>query len=146
MTTTQDIIDLIRAQPGIRSVEIEERLETTAISSKLAHRIAAGDIRAERVQAPNGRWVNAYYPGTGSADASPAENDGGPSWGEHRKRHQQRAGTLVAALYTNGDLVIELGRKSLRLTAQETRDLITYLDRVNVDQIIPPAVHRHTSE
>lgn len=155
MSIAQDILDLIHAQPGIRSVEIEERLDIANAASKIGHHVLAGRIRTERVQAPNGRWVTAYFPAAAAAEegmamaASPhgsegrRSRDGAAPW-----RHQQRPGSLVAALYSNGDLVIELGGKRLRLTAQETRDLIAYLDRINVDQIIPPkpGVTRHIAE
>ncbi len=69
MSVAADILALIRAHPGIRSVEVEQRLDIVNCASKIQHHITAGRIRSERVQAPNGKWVTAYYPEGNGAEA-----------------------------------------------------------------------------
>jgi hypothetical protein len=138
-------IALITERPGIRSPEIEEALDTPSASAMLGPALKRGDVYIDRIQAQgNGRWVNAYFPRgyqrpEGNVPPQPERDISQPRQIRTPARGPSSGAGLVAALYTNGDLVIEVGHKSLRLSAAQTRDLVTYLDRVNIDQIVPLA-------
>ena len=144
-TKIERAIALINERPGIRSPEIEEAVDTTSASAMLAPALKRGDVFIDRVQAQGGgRWVTAYFPRgyqrpEGGAPPEPGRDISQPRQIRTQARPGPSGASLVAALYTNGDLVIEVGHKSLRLSAAQTRDLVTYLDRVNIDQIVPLA-------
>ncbi|KDC65752.1 hypothetical protein [Bordetella bronchiseptica] len=133
MSRTEQALELVRARPGIRSVEIEEELGISGATTVLASAVQKGLVRAERVQAPSGRWVAAFYP----ADHEPTDDrDISVPRQVRTAVPSATAEGLVAALFTNGDLVLEVGRRSIRLNADQTRRLVQYLDRINVDQIM----------
>ncbi|WP_238913778.1 hypothetical protein [Achromobacter insolitus] len=144
-TKIERAIALINERPGIRSPEIEEALDTTSASALLAPALKRGEVFIDRIQAQgNGRWVTAYFPRgyqrpEGGVQTQPERDVSRPRQVRTPARSASSGAPLVAALYTNGDLVIEVGHKSLRLSADQTRDLVTYLDRVNIDQIVPLA-------
>ncbi|CAM4198618.1 hypothetical protein [Bordetella pseudohinzii] len=133
MSRTEQALELVRARPGIRSIEIEDELSVSGATAILASAVQKGMVRAERVQAPSGRWVAAFYP----VDQEPAgDRDITVPRQVRTAAPRATAEGLVAALFTNGDLVLEVGRKSIRLNAGQTRHLVQYLDRINVDQIM----------
>lgn len=127
-TKVERILELIEQRPGIRSVEIEDELDIEYVSAQMKPYVTKGYLLAEKVQTPNGREIMAYR-----RNAQYEKLD------KFRTAKAAPSATLVAALYTNGDFVIEKGGKALRLTPAETRELVNYLDRINVDQLLAEA-------
>ncbi|RZS86037.1 MarR family transcriptional regulator [Pigmentiphaga kullae] len=136
-TKTDQILDMIAARPGIRSVEIAEEMamEATAVSSLLKRLVDGGRLRAEQVTAPNGRKVTAYTMigtfGDGSEVLVPRQ-----LWS--RVVGIPEKGPFSVGLASNGRLTLELGRKSMVLSAEQARQLVQYLDGINVEKILGP--------
>ncbi|WP_104565822.1 hypothetical protein [Ralstonia mannitolilytica] len=138
-TNKQRVIELIMARPGIRTPEIAEELEIGNPQSCITGELDRGEILAEKVQPEyGGHTVNAYrinpdnppdltlQPRQRVVKAVGARSTGG-------------AGNYSFALSSSGDLTINDGRKAIHLPPAGTTQLIAYLDRINVDQVMKAA-------
>lgn len=138
-TNKQRVIELIMARPGIRTPEIAEELDISNPQSCIMGELDRGEILAEKIQPEHGgHTVNAYR----------INPENPPDMTLHpRQRVVKAAGARVAdgagsysfALSSSGDLMINDGRKAIHLTPAGTTQLIAYLDRINVDQVMKAA-------
>lgn len=138
MTNKQLIIAKIKARPGIRTPEITEETGVDNPASYIVAEIDRGEILVEKITIEGvGRPVNAYR----INPESPPDETLNPRQRVVKVRGNASADTdgFSAALSSRGDLTISDGAKTVRLTPAQTSSLITYLDRINVDQVMAAA-------
>ena len=131
-TRIAQMLRIIADKPGIRSVELADLISIDAdlVRPTLKTHIEKGEVRFEKIQAPNGRWINAYYIGDGSAKpAPPVESfDGididGPkqrtiSWPpKEKKTTNAKSAAKKPAVSAN-----TVGCKLIRIDDDETLDI-----------------------
>ncbi|SOZ12056.1 hypothetical protein [Cupriavidus taiwanensis] len=138
MTNKQIIIAAIKARPGIRTPELAEETSIDNPRTYIAGEIDRGEILVEPISSElGGRPINTYRI---NPDNPPDE-----TLNPRQRVVKARAGAQTteagfsAALSSRGDLHISDGRKTVQLTPAQTADLIAYLDRINVDQVMKAA-------
>ncbi|WP_199030348.1 hypothetical protein [Ralstonia sp. ASV6] len=133
------IIELIMQRPDIRTPEIADALQLSNPQSYIVGELDREEILVKNVPSEHGgRPVNAYR----INPDNPPDLTLNP-----RQRVVKAAGKRQAAgteecsfaLSSRGDLTINDGRKEVHLTAAGTTQLIAYLDRINVDQVMKAA-------
>ncbi|QOK91547.1 hypothetical protein HF908_08695 [Ralstonia pseudosolanacearum] len=133
------IIELIMKRPGIRTPEIADELGITSPQGYIAAELDHDEILVESVPSQHGgRPVNSYR----INPDNPPDLTLNP-----RQRVVKAAGKRQAegpvewsfALSSRGDLMIGDGRKAISLSAAGTVQLIQYLDRINVEQVMKAA-------
>lgn len=137
-TNKQIIIALIKARPGIRTPEITDETSIENPQAYIAGEIDRAEILVEKVPSANGtRETNAYRIN--------AENAPDETLNPRQLVVKARAGSPVretgfsASLSSRGALIISDGRKTVQLSPDQTGELIDYLDRINVDQVMKAA-------
>ena len=138
-TNKQRVIELIKARPGIRTPEIVEEFEIGNPQACIVGELDRGEILADKIQPEHGgQAVNSYR----------INPDNPPDLTlQPRQRVVKAAGRRPAgvssglsfALSSRGDLTISDGRKSIHMDADGTTQLIAYLDRIYVDQVMKAA-------
>lgn len=138
-TNKQRVIELIMARPGIRTPEIAEELGIGNPQGCIVGELDREEILAEKIQPEHGgHTVNAYR----------INPDNPPDLTlQPRQRVVKAAGKRPAgapselsfALSSRGDLTISDDRKTIHMDADGATQLIAYLDRINVDQVMKAA-------
>ncbi|NSX04831.1 hypothetical protein [Cupriavidus gilardii] len=138
MTNKQTIIALIKSRPGIRTPEIVDETGIENPGNYIVGEIDRGEVLVEKVQSEGvGRPVNAYR-------INP-ENPPDETLNPRQRVVKVRGATsgdsagFSAALSSRGDLRISDGQRTVQLSPEQTSDLIAYLDRINVDQVMKAA-------
>lgn len=134
----QVLIAAIMANPGIRTPELVDMTTIDNPAAYIAGEIDRGEILVVKVDTEHGsRQVNAYRVNPDN----PPDQTLTP-----RQRMVKTSGEpkavatdLSFALSSRGELTICDGRKTVSLQPDGTRQLIAYLDRINVDQVMKSA-------
>ncbi len=133
------IINMIRNNKGIRTPELAERLEIDNPQPYIAGEIERCEILVEKVlAADNAHTVNSYSINPDNPPdvlLSPRQRTVRMA----SKRAAPSSTEFSAALSSRGVLTIKVGRKSVDLDQAATNQLITYLDRINVEQVMKAA-------
>lgn len=138
MTNKQIIIAAIKARPGIRTPELVEETSIDNPQSYIALEIDRGEILVDKVASElGGRQINTYR----INPENPPDETLNPRQRVVKARVAAPAAEAAfsAALSSRGDLHISDGRKTVQLSPSQTADLIAYLDRINVDQVMKAA-------
>lgn len=133
------IIELIKARPGIRTPEIADELGIGNPQAYITGEVDREEILVQKVQPEHGgNAVNTYR----INPENPPDLTLNPRQRIVKaagKRQPTAATECSFALSSRGDLTISDGRKAIQLSADGTSQLIAYLDRINVDQVMKAA-------
>ncbi|MGU7855431.1 hypothetical protein ACV22X_22075 [Burkholderia orbicola] len=141
-TKRVQILNMIRSRPGIREPEIREDIEITgAVSAYIKPDIDRGNVLVEKVALETGGSVSAFRENA----VKPLEIDAHGNVSDRRRARatsqESVAGptTVDISVSAAGVTTITKGGKSMSLTASETDRIVSYLDRINIDQILADA-------
>ncbi|CCF96508.1 hypothetical protein B7R77_02935 [Ralstonia solanacearum K60] len=133
------IIELIQKRPGIRTPEIVDELQISNPQAYIAGELDRGEVLAQKVQPEQGgNAVNSYR----INPDNPPDLTLNPRQRVVKavgKRQPEGTTACSFALSSRGDLTISDGRKAIQLSVDGTQQLIAYLDRINVDQVMKAA-------
>lgn len=134
----QVLIAAIKAHPGIRTPELVDMTTIDNPAAYIAGEIDRGEILVEKVATEHGsRQVNTYRIN--------AENPPDETLTPRQRMVKADVGVKTSpsdvsfALSSRGELTITDGRKTVSLPPDGTRQLVAYLDRINVDQVMRSA-------
>ncbi|WP_353627613.1 hypothetical protein ABNQ24_12795 [Ralstonia pseudosolanacearum] len=137
------IINMIRDNKGIRTPELVDRLEIESPQPYIAGEIEREEILVEKVlAADSAHTVNSYSINPDNPPdvlLSPRQRTVRAANRVAGRRATTGAAEFSAALSSRGVLTIKVGRKSVDLGQAATCQLITYLDRINVEQVMKAA-------
>lgn len=138
MTNKQTIIALIKSRPGIRTPEIADETGIDNPKAYITGEIERGEVLVETINTEGvGRPVNTFR----INPDNPPDETLNPRQRVVKVRAAAATGDtgFSAALSSRGDLRISDGQKTVQLLPAQTADLIAYLDRINVDQVMKAA-------
>ncbi|MGH1509484.1 hypothetical protein [Ralstonia solanacearum] len=137
------IINMIRNNKGIRTPELADRLEIENPQPYIAGEIERNEILVEKVLAADtAHTVNSYSINPDNPPdvlLTPHQRTVRAANRVAGRRATAGAAEFSAALSSRGVLTIKVGRKSVDLDQIATGQLITYLDRINVEQVMKAA-------
>ncbi len=138
MNNKQILIAKIKANPGIRTPELADESGIDNPAAYISGEIDRGEILVEKIASEHGgRQLNTYR----INPENPPDETLNPRQRVVKARAAAPADNtgFSAALSSRGDLQISDGRKTVQLSPVQTADLIAYLDRINVDQVMKAA-------
>ena len=134
----QILIAAIKANPGIRTPELVDMTSIDNPAAYITGEIDRKEILVEKINPEHGgRPLNTYRI---NAENPPDET---LTPGQRMVKADVSAKTIASdvsfALSSRGELTITDGRKTVSLPPDGTRQLVAYLDRINVDQVMRSA-------